>query len=81
MAESKLRDLSMDFAVEMLKLCESIKRHFSINNQLERSATSIGANIYEANYAQRKPLKHYQNTSCTFKQKNRESFYVPFPLP
>ena len=52
MTESKLRDLSMDFAVETLKLCDSIKGHFSITNQLERSATSIGANIYEANYAQ-----------------------------
>ena len=55
MAESKLRDLSMDFAVETLKFCDSIKGHFSITNQLERSATSIGANIHEANYAQSKP--------------------------
>ncbi len=52
MAESKLRDLSMDFAVEVLKLCDSVKGHFSITNQLERSATSIGANIHEGNYAQ-----------------------------
>ena len=54
MAASKLRDLSMDFAVEVLKICENIKGHFSITNQLERSATSIGANIHEANYAQSK---------------------------
>ena len=54
MAESKLRDLSMAFAVEVLKICENIKGHFSITNQLERSATSIGANIHEANYAQSK---------------------------
>ena len=54
MAESKLRDLSMAFAVEVLKLCGGIKGHFSITNQLERSATSIGANIHEANYAQSK---------------------------
>ena len=54
MAESKLRDLSMNFAVDVLKLCGGIKGHFSITNQLERSATSIGANIHEANYAQSK---------------------------
>ena len=54
MAESKLRDLSMNFAVDVLKLCSGIKGHFSITNQLERSATSIGANIHEANYAQSK---------------------------
>lgn len=41
----------MDFAVKIIKLCETIKGHYSLVNQLERSSTSIGANIYEANYA------------------------------
>ena len=54
MAESKLRDLSMDFSIEILRICDGIKGHSSIVNQLERSATSIGANIHEANYAQSK---------------------------
>lgn len=54
MAGSKLRELSMTFAVEILKLCDGIKGHSSIVNQMERSATSVGANIYEANYAQSK---------------------------
>ena len=51
MADSKLRDLSTDFAVKVIKICDSIKGHYSLVNQLERSATSIGANIHEANYA------------------------------
>ena len=51
MSESKLRELSTDFAVKIIKLCETIKGHYSIVNQLKRSATSIGANIREANYA------------------------------
>lgn len=51
MAESKLRDLSTEFAVRVIKLCENIKGHYSLVNQLERSSTSIGANIHEANYA------------------------------
>ena len=55
MSESKLRELSTDFAVRIIKLCEAIKGHFSLVNQLERSATSIGANIREANYAHGKP--------------------------
>lgn len=55
MAESKLAVASMDFAVKILKLCDGIKGHYSIVNQLERSATSIGANIREANYAHGKP--------------------------
>ena len=51
MAESKLAELSMEFAVAILKLCEQVKGHYSLVNQLERSATSIGANVREANYA------------------------------
>ena len=55
MTESKLRDISTDFAVKIIKLCETIKGHYSLVNQLERSATSIGANIHEANCAHGKP--------------------------
>ena len=51
MSESKLRELSTDFAVKIIKLCEKIKGHYSLVKQLERSATSIGAYIREANYA------------------------------
>ena len=54
MAENKLIDLSMDFAVSILKLTDSIQGHYSLVNQLERSATSIGANIREAKYAHSK---------------------------
>lgn len=54
MAESKLRSLSVDFSVNVVKICDGIKGHHSLVNQLERSATSIGANIHEANYAQSK---------------------------
>ena len=55
MSESKLREFSTDFAVKVIKLCETIKGHYSLVKQLERSATSIGANIREANYAHGKP--------------------------
>lgn len=55
LSESKLRDLSVEFSVNTIKLCENIKGHSSLVNQLERSATSIGANIHEANYAHGKP--------------------------
>ena len=52
MKDNKLVDLSMAFAIEILHLCDTIQGHYSLKNQLERSATSIGANIREANYAQ-----------------------------
>ncbi len=51
MKENKLLDLSMSLAVNVIQFCETIKGHYSLVNQLERSATSIGANIREANYA------------------------------
>ena len=55
MAENKLADLlSMDFAVSILKATDDIKGHYSLINQMERSATSIGANIHEAKYAHSK---------------------------
>ena len=41
MAESKPRNLSVDFSVKIIKLCESIKGHYSLTNQLERSKLSL----------------------------------------
>ena len=54
MKENKLADLSMDFSVQIINLVKNLKaKHESvISNQIGRSGTSIGANIYEANYAQ-----------------------------
>ena len=54
MSDNKLKDLSTDFAVEILKLVKELKqqRESIISNQIGRSGTSIGANIREANYAQ-----------------------------
>ena len=56
MSESKLRNLSMDFAVEIIELVKNLKAQHEtiIANQIGRSGTSIGANIHEANYAQGK---------------------------
>ena len=54
MAENKLADLSTEFAVRVLNLTDDIKGHYSLANQLERSGTSIGANIREAKYAHSK---------------------------
>ena len=54
MAENKLADMSTEFAVKILNLTDGIKGHYSLSNQLERSGTSIGANINEANYGQSK---------------------------
>ena len=56
MAESKLRELSMNFSVDIIHLVKDLKsnRESIISNQIGRSGTSIGANIHEARYAQGK---------------------------
>ena len=53
MSESKLRTQSLDFAVSIINLVKVLKekRESIISNQIGRSGTSIGANIYEAQYA------------------------------
>lgn len=51
MNDNKLVTLSTEFAVKILDFTGKIKGHSALTNQLERSGTSIGANIREANYA------------------------------
>lgn len=54
MGENKLISLSKGFAIDIINLSSEIKENKKSNillNQLLRCGTSIGANIYEANYA------------------------------
>ena len=55
MADSILRDRAKLFAKNIVFLCRGMKANHKeavLVNQLLRSATSIGANIHEAQYAQ-----------------------------
>ena len=55
MADSILRDKAKEFAKEIVFACRDMKNNKKesvLINQLLRSATSIGANIHEAQYAQ-----------------------------
>ena len=54
MSKNILVDLSMDFSVDIVNMCDNIKGKSALTNQILRSGTSIGANIHEANYAQSK---------------------------
>ena len=53
MKDDKLSIQSMDFAVSIIELVKSLKekRESIISNQIDRSSTSIGANIRESHYA------------------------------
>ena len=54
MSESKLRELSMEFSVDIIELVKNLKanKEYIVSNQIGKSGTSIGANIHEGNYAQ-----------------------------
>ena len=57
MRESELRKRSKRFALNIISVCDEIdtkKGRGVLVNQIIRSATSIGANINEANYASSK---------------------------
>lgn len=56
MANDKLSDQSMEFAVQIINLVKMLKeqRESIVSNQIGRSGTSIGANIREAKYAHSK---------------------------
>lgn len=57
MADSVLRDKSKKFAKDIVFLCRELKankKEAVLINQLLRSATSVGANLHEAQYAQSK---------------------------
>ena len=53
MANDKLSEQSMDFAIQIINLVKQLKeqRESIISNQIGRSGTSVGANIREAKYA------------------------------
>ena len=56
MSDNKLLDLSVEFAISVVYLADSIKTPKSsyLVDQFARAGTSVGANIYEAQYAHSK---------------------------
>ena len=52
MGKETIKELAIELVVEVNEVCESIKGKSIYTNQLLRSCSSIGANAYEAKYAQ-----------------------------
>ena len=46
-----IKELAVELTIEITSVCDNIKGRGVLVNQIVRSATSIGANIHEANYA------------------------------
>ena len=81
MAESKLRTLSIDFAVQILNLVKFLKSQHEtiVSNQIGRAGTSIGANIHEAQYAHGKP-DFIAKLQISLKEANETSYWLELLL-
>ena len=81
MAESKLRALSVDLAVQILNLVKFLKSQHEtiVSNQIGRAGTSIGANIHEAQYAHGKP-DFIAKLQIALKETNETSYWLELLL-
>lgn len=52
MTGQTIREDALKFIVELAQFCDTVSGKAVFINQILRSASSIGANAYEANYAQ-----------------------------
>ena len=77
MPESRLRTLSVEFAVEILRLVKQLKvgHETIVSNQIGRSGTSIGANIHEAQYAHGK-LDFIAKLQIALKEANETGYWL-----
>jgi len=75
--KSVVLDKSFNFGLKIIKLYMKLrsKNEFTLSNQLVRSATSIGANITEAQYAQSR--KDFINKmSIALKEANETEYWL-----
>lgn len=81
MAENKLLDLSLEFAVSIVNLVDGVTAPKSsyMTEQLARAGTSIGANIHEAQYAQSKK-DFISKLEIALKESNETSYWLKLLL-
>ena len=75
MKRSQIMEMSVQFSFNSIKLYKELtsKKEFIISKQLLRSATSIGANIFEASAASSK--KDFINKMTIASKEARETYY------
>lgn len=81
MSENKLLDLSFEFAVTIVKLVDSVTfpKSSYMTDQIARAGTSVGANIYEAQYAQSKK-DFVSKLEIALKEANETSYWLKLLL-
>ena len=77
MSENKLLDLSLEFAGAIVNLADGVTAPKSsyMTDQLARAGTSVGANIYEAQYAQSKK-DFVAKLEIALKESNETSYWL-----
>ena len=77
MSENKLLGLSFEFAVTIVQLIDGVTAPKSsyMTDQLARAGTSVGANIYEAQYAQSKK-DFIAKLEIALKESNETSYWL-----
>ena len=78
MAESIIGNLSMNFAIRIVKFYKFLteeKKVFIISKQLLRSGTSIGANVSEGVYAQSR-ADFINKMSIALKEASESEFWI-----
>ena len=75
MKRSKIMEMSLKFSFSAIKLYRELinKKEYIISKQLLRSATSIGANVFEASAASSR--KDFINKMTIASKEARESYY------
>ena len=80
MAENKLADMSTEFAIQILKLTENIKGHYSLSNQLYCSFTNKDNRTASSKWEMRSDFSF-----CTERwmrtHKNRQDRILPIRAP
>jgi four helix bundle protein len=75
MREGPIVSKSLDFSIAIVEYCDYLNKNqrFIISNQLLKSSTSIGANVFEAQHAESR-LDFLHKMKIALKEAN-ESFY------
>ena len=78
MPKSVVSELCMNFSIRIVKFYKYLtdeKKVFVLSKQLLRSGTSIGANVFEAEFAQSKP-DFVNKMSIALKEANETQYWL-----
>ena len=73
--DGKVRQAALAFSIKLINVYDRIERKAYLKNQLARSGTSIGANIYEATYAE-SPEDFIHKMSIALKECHETEYWL-----